>query len=187
MNKFSDKGKYNFEFTDEIAVECPKCSQLALIKDRDRLSCQSCSLTIKKDEGKWFGSTIGYVRRRCYECGRRLHEEIKGPKHKYEFKLICSGCKCEMIEPIKWEQSHEDKTHDIYFGLPLWFTGTVKGNEFWLFNREHLNFLKNYISAKIRVREPNKNSSMVSRLPSWLLSKKNRDAVLKEINRIENR
>jgi hypothetical protein len=70
---------------------------------------------------------------------------------------------------------------DPYFGFPLWFVGAMKGQVFWAYNAAHLDFIKNYVEATIRIRQPNLNSSMASRLPAFLLDRKNRRAVLKEI------
>jgi hypothetical protein len=48
----------------------------------------------------------------------------------------------------------------------------------WAYNAEHLDFLEEYVRASIREREPNRNASLASRLPAWLKSAKNREAVL---------
>jgi hypothetical protein len=90
-----------------------------------------------------------------------------------------------MIEAICWHRLPNSSAVDPYFGLELWFVGNVKGNEFWAYNREHLSFIGNYVRATIRQREPNRNSSLASRLPGWLLSGKNRLAVMKEVKRMQ--
>ncbi len=195
MHRFSDKGTYNESFQSEIAVVCPKCKKQArVIADGSRWTaknikvvCNSCGFHDSNKNGSWYGPTVGVIKRRCYQSGRWLNKTIKGPKHSYEQKLTCPGCKCEMIENIIWYKSSSIGACDPYFGLKLWFVGNIKGNEFWAYNREHLEFINNYVHAKIRIREPNKNSSLTSRLPNWLLSSKNRQTVLKEINRMQKK
>lgn len=91
-----------------------------------------------------------------------------------------------MIESIEWYKV-TDPMRDPFFGYPLWFVGNIHGCPFRVYNREQLAFLKSFISATLRVRTPNKNRSFISRLPAWLVSKKNRSAVLKAISRMERR
>ena len=193
MNRFYDEGKSDAEFQREIAVRCPKCGEQALViadgirwrASRVHVSCASCGYNEEWRRGKWKGPVVGYVRRRCGYCGRWLEKKLVGPRHPYETLLRCPGCGLEMVEPIQWRKAPDPGPHDPYFGYALWFVGTVRGNAFWAYNREHSAFLKSLISARIRVREPNRNSSLVSRLPSWLLARKNRCAVLREIGHLE--
>ena len=195
MNRFRDNGKYNVEFQKCIAVTCPVCQKMASVLSdgkvwrpcNTKLFCENCRLVETKGNNRWYGPMIGLVKRRCYQCGRRLKKNIKGPKHSYQYNLVCPGCGCEMLEPIVWTRQFKPTACDPHFGLRLWFVGSVKGNEFWAYNREHLAFLKNYVSAKVRVREPNLNSSLVSRLPTWMLSAKNRQAVIREISKLERK
>lgn len=90
-----------------------------------------------------------------------------------------------MLEPISWSRTWQSTPCDPYFGYPLWFVGTVKGNVFWAYNAAHLSFIRNYVQATLRSREPNRNSSLASRLPAFLLGHKNRAAVLKAISALE--
>ena len=192
MFRFSDNGRYNDEFQNNIAVICQKCSNQAVIiangsrwtAKQSKVICSCCGFNETRNSALWYGPVIGRARRRCYQCGRWLEKTIKGPKHAYECKLQCPGCKCEMIEKITWHRTVNIEAHDPFFGLRLWFIGNVKGHEFWAYNREHLSFIYHLVIAKVRIREPNKNGSLVSRLPSWLLSGKNRLAVKKEINKM---
>jgi hypothetical protein len=92
-----------------------------------------------------------------------------------------------MREPIIWSRRGQVDACDPYFGYPLWLVGEVKGNVFWAYNSAHLSFIRNYVQATIRVREPNRNSSLASRLPHFLLDRKNRSAVLKEIAQLERK
>ncbi len=90
-----------------------------------------------------------------------------------------------MDEKIEWRRTVYRKPHDPFFGLPLWFVGTVTGNVLWAYNREHLSLLMTLVSARLREREPNENGSMVSRLPTWLLSKKNRAAAVSALKKMQ--
>ena len=65
------------------------------------------------------------------------------------------------------------------------------GEELWAFNCEHLAYLRDYVAAKHRTRERDaygwSNRSLASRLPKWIASAKNRDDVLRAIERLEKR
>lgn len=151
MQKFSDGGRYQFEFQHEYAVRCPKCAHKAMVfpaslawrAKNARLVCAGCGHnadTARKNAG---GQYVGITRRR-------------------------------LKEPC-----------DPFFHLPLWYVADAKGEQFWAYNAGHLEFLKNYIGATLRFREPHRNGSMASRLPSFLTDRKNRAAVAKAIAQME--
>jgi len=187
MKTFADNGIYTQAFDNEVVIYCPKCQKDALIVNKVRVICKKCGFSEEKAKDKWHGPSIGIVRRRCRYCGRWLEKKIVGPKHTYEAKLKCPGCHIEMIERIVWSPLIRRYPCDPHFGYKLWFVGSVRGNTFWAYNRAHLHFIKSFVSATLRNREPNKNNSLASRLPGWLLSKKNRASMVKEINRLEKK
>ena len=90
-----------------------------------------------------------------------------------------------MLEPILWSRNSQSTPADPYFGYPLWFVGSVKGDVFWAYNAAHLAFIRSYVQATLRIREPNRNASLASRLPHFLLDHKNRKAALKAISALE--
>lgn len=61
------------------------------------------------------------------------------------------------------------------------------GETLWVVNLEHLNFLEEYTQAQLRERTPNINKSLISRLPQWMKSAKNRDAILTSIRKLKTR
>jgi len=103
-------------------------------------------------------------------------------------KLVCGNCGYNAV----WTRGNYrgpsiGTARDRWFRLPLWFVAESKGHQFWAYNAAHLAFLKNYIGATLRIREPHRNGSLASRLPSFLLDRKNRPAVLKAIAALEKR
>ena len=76
---------------------------------------------------------------------------------------------------------------DWYFRLPLWLQISCCGETLWAYNKNHLNFLEDYVGAKLRERTPNTNKSLASRLPQWIKSRKNRDEVLKCLKRLRTK
>ena len=124
------------------------------------------------------------MKRRCPYCGRHLEKRITGHKHLPYTRLKCPGCGLEMDEPVEWVPALQGKPHDPFFGLPLWFVATVRGEVLWAYNRKHLSFLKRLVRAALREQE-SPFSTLSNRLPKWMLDRKNRSHVLKAISRLE--
>lgn len=72
---------------------------------------------------------------------------------------------------------------DPYFHLPLWLQAPCRGHTLWAFNAAHLRWLQEYVGAELRERAPGEHGwsgqGLASRLPRWMQSAKNRDAVLR--------
>ena len=104
-----------------------------------------------------------------------------------EVRLSCPSCGynlAKLDEGRKFYWNAENPT-DGYFGVNLWLQTDCVGESIWAFNRRHLEYLEDFVSAKHRQRNPNNdtwmNSSLASRLPKWLKSAKNRAQILKNI------
>lgn len=77
---------------------------------------------------------------------------------------------------------------DCYFKYPLWYKTEFKGETLFAYNMEHLTYLLNFISNKVRERQQNEhgwsNRSLESRLPKWMLSAKNRETIEKKLREL---
>ena len=82
---------------------------------------------------------------------------------------------------------HTGKPVDNYFGLPLWLTENFRGNNFWAFNYEHLEYLKQYIAADLREKNDRQYWTLVEKLPTWITSAKNREKIVKLISELERK
>lgn len=118
-------------------------------------------------------------------CGQWLERKIPGPRHDHLAHLTCT-CGWEFDEEITWHRLPQGPVDPI-FGLDLWLREPVKGEVLWAYNRDHLTFIKHYVSADLRERIPNRNSTLASRLPTWVKSAKNRDAILAAVGKLEAR
>lgn len=78
---------------------------------------------------------------------------------------------------------------DPWLRLPLWLVTTVRGETLWAYNARHLDLLAGYVAAGLRERDttPGLPMSVAERLPAWVKSAKNRDAVLAGIERLRER
>ena len=96
---------------------------------------------------------------------------------------------CGLVEDIgmRFRIERFGSAIDPAFGLPLWLQVPCCGHVLWAFNREHLAKLRQYTAADLRERIGVMHWSMFSRLPAWMTSAQNRDAVLKGMGRIEEK
>nr|WP_317199049.1 hypothetical protein [uncultured Psychrobacter sp.] len=110
-----------------------------------------------------------------------------------EVRLSCPSCgynQAKLAEQRTFYWGAENPA-DSYFGVDLWLQTDCAGQSLWAFNRRHLEYLEDFVSAKHRQRNPNietwQNSSLASRLPKWLKAAKNRPQILKAIEVLKSR
>ena len=161
-HRFDDRGRYAWEFAHEYAVVCPRCRRRA---------------TVFPDALSWRAKT---ARVTCTSCG--YNADWNTVKYR---------------SPVTWRTPQRSSAlrpllrqavpADPFFKLPLWFVGEAKGGVFWAYNAAHLQFIKSYVGATLRIRRPQVNGSLASRLPAVLLDRRNRGAVLRAIYELERR
>jgi ribosomal protein S27AE len=127
----------------------------------------------------------------CPRCGRRavmreMAEHPAGSDHRY--RLVCPHCGCTA-----------SFSHLGFFrragspdGLRLWLETPCCGETLLARNAAHLDYLERYVRAELRERVADPrwgwaNRSIVSRLPRWVGSAKNRAEVLRCIQRLRDR
>lgn len=74
-----------------------------------------------------------------------------------------------------------------YFGAELWFYAPFKDDVFWAFNFEHLIYLESYISASLREHKDRLHFTLLEKLPKFYHLAKNREALLKLIEKLKNK
>lgn len=76
-------------------------------------------------------------------------------------------------------------------GLPLWLRAETRHGVLYAYNAAHLAYIEDYLSGTLREERPDdtglRNRSIVSRLPRWAKLARNRDDVLKAIERARAR
>lgn len=117
----------------------------------------------------------------CPKCDAKAVIRTKD-KSTHEKQLTCTTCSYTKRGPLPLH---------TYFPK-LWLRTRCGKHELWAVNEEHLQFIKEYVSAKLRERSPHpehgwSNQSLASRLPQWIKSAKNRDQVLTCIKRLEQK
>ncbi|MBK9109490.1 MAG: TFIIB-type zinc ribbon-containing protein [Saprospiraceae bacterium] len=147
-----------YQLAKDIWVVCPQCEKRAIIDTGGFHSFEKTSHTIKLV---------------CSHCGHNKYLENVihriDPKQK-QGKVLIFG------EPI-----------DPFFHIPLWLQSEFEGNILWAYNLEHLQLLEEHVGAKLRERnQQNFNvRSLGARLPKWMTAAHNREAILKQIQKLK--
>lgn len=148
----------------DILVTCPNCSKQAVVKTGD------FSFRKTNENG---------IKVICTNCGynKKLPEKPGSILFSSNKKVITS----------RWYVI--GGAIDPFFQLPLWLKTDYNNHTLWAYNREHLNFLQEHIEATLRERNGQElaNKSLGSRLPKWMMSKTNRESLLKKIGELINK
>ncbi len=196
-SRYSGPPTVQFFYMKEFAVECPRCKRDALVttggwnwEETAKLTCANCMHAEKAAD------LVRYkliVKRHCDNCGKEFETVIPDQKEKVEqITLPCPHCGVtRTYEPRndKYLTGYKvnGKATDPIFGLPLWFQADVRGDLFWAYNRDHLKEIKSYVASKLRERQTNTHTTMVERLPNFIKDSKNRERIVKVIERLEKK
>ncbi|MGD0892439.1 MAG: hypothetical protein ABR923_12995 [Terracidiphilus sp.] len=200
-SRYFDQGMLIAAFAERVFSICPNCSGPVLVTCRSkagipfipkdaRATCLRCSFQRRECDVEWHGPVNGMAKRPCPNCGTQWLEQAargKTPKAvEKDLSLItCTSCGLVTKLDLEFIKERFGSANDPTFGLPLWLQVSCCGHTLWAFNGDHLEKLRQYISASLRERMSNLKWSMFSRLPAWMTSAKNRDAVLKGITHLE--
>lgn len=197
--KFIDRGHTLYHFADRIYVQCPGERGPGVIQGKaDYHFLQSARLTAlqgtfhKSWDGRtWFGPVFARLNHFCPHCGLTFQapviEREKIDAHlPAQFDHACESCGKRSQIPLTWFRGDISQPGlDPFFGLPLLLRGMVKDHVMWFFNRAHLDYVRDYVKADLRERIQPGKWSMITRLPGWVKEGKNRDRILRVMQRIE--
>lgn len=197
MKRFQDKNISLNHFASEILVECPKCRKRAMVTRDDPKSLLSkrtlkCPNCFHSENGRKESFSVE-LKCHCSNCSSEIDVKIPNVNEKKSTIAIkCSNCgETKVYEPRNieqhWKYQDTGKPSEFYFGLPLWLSDNFKGNDFWAFNYDHLEYLKEYISADLREKNGRTHWTLVEKLPEWMRSAKNRGKLIKLITELERK
>ncbi|MBF7090105.1 hypothetical protein IUY40_00930 [Flavobacterium sp. ALJ2] len=200
MKRFQDENRFLGNFTNEILVKCPKCDSKSAVKRENKIGCECgrcysavfeckhCFYKLKEPVYRY----IAYGKAHCNHCFEKYEYESQLLKEKPEkYKAKCPHCnfqeewKPKTKEVLQNSKVNDGLVTDTWYNLPLWFQKEVDGELFWAYNQEHIDYLERYIGADLRERNSkiNYSSSLVSRLPKFVKEAKNREKLLKIIEK----
>ena len=128
---------------------------------------------------------------KCCERAEVRRVSAERTPRPWQARFCCVNCVTVRSSQLSgWS---ENLPVDWIFHYPLWLQTDCCGQTLWAYNLDHLNFLESYIAAKLRVgltaSDANeigyRNSTLASRLPAWMIQAKNRDEVLKGIEKLK--
>jgi hypothetical protein len=104
-------------------------------------------------------------------------------------RLVCGGCgltKEGAGESYTLGSNYGPPT-DPFMKLDLWLQAPCCGQTLWAYNPEHLDFIEGYVSADLRQGRGNSGWGLASKLPRWMILRKNRDEVLRGVGKLRRR
>lgn len=186
MERFEDRGTYLIDLLDEVLVRCPSCGKAARVAcappvwgNEPRVSCGNCGF-----ERRGWVVTPGAIelaeKRRCPRCGRWLgRRSIRNLTKSGKVVRACP-CGAEVLAKVSKSVTIGAPV-DPWFRLPVWLQRRFRDELLWAYNRRHLLFLRDYVAADLRQRQPRRKGTLASSLPQWLKSGADREAILKAI------
>ncbi|MCE3074971.1 hypothetical protein [Chryseobacterium gwangjuense] len=183
-----------FNYHDSILVVCPDCGKDAVVKNeynykQATLECSHCDL---RKSGLNLIVYKAFVKLNCPICAHSIHYEQENLKEKPKnVNVKCDECESGFQVQARSEKylnsciKEEGLIHDPIFGCPYYFQTDFKGKLFWAKNKEHLLEMENYVSSDLRTRLPYR-MRMVERLPTFIKEAKNREALLKILQKWKN-
>ncbi|SFI61202.1 hypothetical protein SAMN05421638_0259 [Kaistella treverensis] len=125
----------------------------------------------------------------CRGCGKNA--TATADHDKKEARMYCLQCGYSKtvstsVEVAGIRGDLQIAAHE-YFGAKLWFAAPFKSEEFFAFNREHLDYLEAYISATLREHTERSHFTLLEKLPRFYHEAKNREALLKLIAKLKTK
>ncbi len=159
QSRFENTGEHISTFADEFLVHCPRCNSCARI------------VPMLAENGVL---NINLRRLLCATC--TYMNEWHGPAGIYKYRATPDHDLSGVLigAPVDW-----------FFQQPLWLQRPCSGKILWAYNRRHLSYLKRYIEADLRDECSYPNTGLARYLPQWMKAAKNRDAILRCIEKIE--
>lgn len=124
----------------------------------------------------------------CPSCGGKavvtlLASDTDLPRRNFVARrMVCHACGATREQAL----TPRGQAADPFIGLKARLRAETRHGDLIAWNEVHLDYLEQYLSGRLRIETPDetgrtRNKSVVSRLPAWAKSAKNRDEVLKAI------
>lgn len=103
-------------------------------------------------------------------------------------RVSCTHCGYTKTKTPPFGYKIEDRAYDPYFSLPLILQIDIEGETLWALNSDHLSYLEDFVKATQRLKSDEvANRSIISRLPRWIKSAKNRESILEAIKKLRKK
>lgn len=124
----------------------------------------------------------------CPKCQKQAIAKVL----ENEVRLICTHCGYHklvstIITNANGKNAELKQAAHAYFGAELWLSASFKNDIVWAYNPAHLEYLEQYISAKLREHKDREHFTLLEKLPKFYHESKNRDALLKIIQKLKTK
>lgn len=123
----------------------------------------------------------------CPKCDKKAITTVDYEKK--EARLWCLTCSYNKTKKSKLNYFGLEENFrapaSTYFDAYIWYYAPFKSNYFIAYNEKHLDYLEQYISAKLREHKDRSHFTLVEKLPRFYHEAKNRDALLEIIKKLK--
>jgi len=146
-----------------------------------------------RDDGRTSFSYADDIVVACPKCSAAARVTLSDAAAAGRFeprRLTCTACTHRgtlRVNAISLGRFAGGTARDPYFGLPLRLQTPTRHGVLFAYNGDHLAWIEAYVAAPLRERRIDSgraNRSIVSRLPQWVKSAKNREDVLRAVARL---
>ena len=147
-----------YHFSNLIWVSWPQCQGVGKVEAEFKhqrcltaqFTCLTCDAHLDEPT-EWFGLSQGVVNQACAVCGSKIRHTSEPTRDlKEHLEIKCGRCEAVRPYPVTWYRYQGNEPNDRVFGLPLYLQTQVKSHTLWLYNLEHLAYVRSYVSAKLR-------------------------------------
>jgi hypothetical protein len=85
-----------------------------------------------------------------------------------------------------WTYGEIKGGNDPHFGYPLYYQGSFDGKSVWAVNREHLQYMIDYLEADLREKPPGAKKMQADHMPTFMKLAKNRNSIVKLLRKIRD-
>ncbi len=137
-----------------------------------------------KDENKTLSHFYNEVWVACPICKKRATTTVDFDAKVARLSCLHCGHNKEMTTQITAAATVQMPAHQ-FFKVPLWLQAPFKNNLFLAYNLAHLLYLERYIGAGLREHKDRTHFTLLEKLPKFYHEAKNREALLKIIERLK--
>lgn len=134
---------------------------------------------------------IGHLLREILVACPRCHARTETHLTDGSAGLACPWCGFAARRPYgqrPWPRpGHDGQMTDPWFGAALWLQARCAGHVLWALNFDHLSYIEDYVAAGVRARREFSQfgSALGEQLPTWIVTAKNREVVLRTSARLK--
>ncbi|MDR1162469.1 MAG: hypothetical protein LBM17_01340 [Candidatus Accumulibacter sp.] len=196
VKRFVDKPYYGFSTFavngSGIAVRCLKCGGMGLVTLENDIVWFRCTVCGERQSKSKFGRQFD-VHAQCEECGRYFRADSANENAQYFTKLhvACPSCGALTVGTVHltkhkwWTYGEVRDGKEPHFGYPLYFQGSFGGKLIWAVNREHLQYMIDYLEADLREKPSGAKKGQADHMPTFMKLAKNRTGIVKVLRKMQ--